>query len=143
MRIAAMTGTMLAVGMLAGCATGAPTAKVGECLDIAVGQSTVTELARVACTQEHDAEVYLVQTIDLEAFDAAAVAQEAQCICRDAFYGFVGATYEESILDIYMLYPQQQSWDGGDREVICAVYKPDREQGRPERLSSSLEDSRL
>lgn len=143
MRIAALVGTMLLVTVVSGCAAGAPTARVGECLDIDIDQRTVTELARIACENEHDAEVYFVGHADGESFDPIALAEEAKSMCQEAFADFVGTSYAESLLDIYYLYPQADSWANGDREVICAVYEPDRDTGRTIRHSGTLAGSGL
>ncbi len=42
------------------------------------------------------------------------------------------------MLDIYYLYPQADSWENGDREVICAVYTPNKDTGRLMRTTGSL-----
>jgi hypothetical protein len=133
-----IVGAAVLVAPLAGCAAGAPTAKVGECLDIALEASTVTELAGFDCGQEHDAEVYFVGESSRTEFDQLKVAEDAADVCRDEFASFIGIAYEESVLDIYYVYPQADSWENGDREVICAVYEPDPETGRITTLTGTL-----
>ena len=138
MRARAVSGLVFTTLALSGCAAGAPTAEVGECLDISIDASTVTELSGFDCAQEHDAEVYFVGLVTGETFDQLAVAQDAAAQCREEFERFIGTTYEESVLDIYYLYPQADSWENGDREVICAVYTPNKDTGRLMRTTGSL-----
>jgi hypothetical protein len=46
--------------------------------------------------------------------------------CLKRFKGFVGRSYEESALDLFAIYPTQESWSQlNDREVICAIYRVD------------------
>lgn len=137
-RLEVIVGAVAAVLVLASCAASAPTAQEGQCLDIAIDASTVTTLDGFDCAQEHDAEVYHVATVTAETFDALAVAEDAEAMCREEFAAFIGLSYEESELDIYYLYPQADSWENGDREVICAVYTPDPDTGRVTRTTGSL-----
>jgi hypothetical protein len=138
MRALLLSGAVVAGLMVSGCAISAPTAQVGECLDIAVDASTVTELSGFDCSQEHDAEVYFVGVVTRQKFDPVAVADDAATMCRSEFTTFIGLPYEESALDIYYLYPQADSWENGDREVICAVYTPNTETGRLTRTTGTL-----
>jgi hypothetical protein len=55
--------------------------------------------------------------------------------CKGAFESFVGTTYNSSTLFIYFLAPTENTWSGGDREVICSLYLPD------EQLDESMEGS--
>lgn len=141
MRGGVVAGAALAVTMLAGCASSAPTAAVGDCLNVAINETTVTELARVSCEQEHDVEVYFVGASKLEAHDGVALNDEAQQLCLREFWDFVGVLYPESVLDIYYLYPEENAWEQGDREIICGVYEPDAATGQAIRQTGSLEGS--
>lgn len=138
-----VVAAVIAVASLAGCSTPPPSAEVGECVDIAVNSTSVTEFTGFDCAMEHDIEVYFVGDVAATDFDAIAIAEEASALCRAEFETFVGLTYEESTLDIYYLYPQQESWDAGDREVICAVYTPDPETNGVIRTTGSLRDARV
>lgn len=128
---------------LAGCSVPPSTAQPGQCIDIAVTSTTVAEFTGFDCATEHDVEVYFVGDVTATEFDAVAIAEEASAMCRVEFEVFVGITYEESSLDIYYLYPQQESWDSGDREVICAVFTPDPDTNAVVRTTGSLRDARI
>ena len=56
----------------------------------------------------------------------------AQNLCIARFDEFVGISYEESVLDVGFLTPTEQSWNDGDRAVLCTVYDP------AEEISGSL-----
>ncbi len=47
-----------------------------------------------------------------------------QCLKR--FEKFVGRSYDESVLDVFPIYPTNDSWSQlNDREVLCAIYHID------------------
>ncbi|MEJ2273458.1 MAG: septum formation family protein [Woeseiaceae bacterium] len=105
------------------------TVQLGDCFNDtsapgADQSGEVTSLPGVPCAEPHDNEVYAVFDVDYESFPGDdAMAEQAFDECLARFEGFVGTVYEESQLDITMLYPSNESWGRqGDREVICAVY---------------------
>ena len=44
--------------------------------------------------------------------------------CLGAFEGFVGLPYEQFALEVTWLEPTAESWDAGDRELLCIVADP-------------------
>ena len=106
--------------------------EVGDCFNDPEGmelgtQSTVLQLPAVPCGDPHDNEVFAL--IDLEDGDYPGVedvSEEGFMRCMDEFEGYVGAAYDETdlIFDPY-LYPTEQTWEAGDREVVCALYNAD------------------
>lgn len=123
--------TLAGCGMLGG--TTFPTAEVGECLNVeelnsqlgGAEQGEITELPTVDCAEEHDAEVF--SAFDLEEGDYPgdeAVQTEAER-CLTDFEDYVGTTYEESSLAVVQLYPLEQTWEQGDREILCIAYTLD------------------
>jgi hypothetical protein len=139
---AALAGAAMLLG---GCSLlGSSTATVGDCVDLEVDATVVTELEGFECSKEHDAEIYFEGDVTADgAYDGAAVEQEAIDLCLAGFQEFVGVEYFTSALDVYYLYPQQEGWDTGDRSVLCAVYTPDAETGGLTRTTGSLEGSGL
>lgn len=119
--------------------------EVGDCFDdpdsLTMGtNSTVFELPAVPCNQPHDNEVFAL--IDLEGDDddypgQDAVLTEGQERCEAAFEDYVGVSFDESALsmDPY-LFPTEQTWSAGDREIVCALYAADLSK-----LSGSKADS--
>jgi len=127
--------------LLAGCAGAVPTASVGDCLDVAVDAPRVTSLVAFDCALEHDIEVFAVGFSTVEDYHVDHVAEEAQLLCRREFESYVGITYQESVLDIYMLYPDSLAWTNGDREIICAAFTPDPQTGEVLRTVGSVKGS--
>jgi hypothetical protein len=105
---------------------------VGTCFNDAgdVGAFDYTELAVVACDEPHDNEVY--HLFDLEGGAAypgdEQIAQLTRDGCLSAFEAYVGKPYTESVFAILPIPPSETSWDGGDREVVCAVYDTGRKE---------------
>lgn len=123
--------TVVAALALAACLPGsAPTANVGDCLDMEELGSVVDTLPTVPCEDPHEAEVYAV--LDLEsdaAFDQGTIDTDAFDACEALFEDFVGVVYEDSVIEIWYLYPDAAGWDAGDREVICTAAEIDWETG--------------
>lgn len=131
--------------VLGGCSLlGGTTADVGDCVDLDVDATVITELKGFACSTEHDAEIYFKGDVSADgAYDAEAVEQEAIDLCLASFEDFVGLEYFSSALDVYYLFPEEDGWGTGDRSVICAVYTPDAATGEVTRTTGSLEGSGL
>lgn len=90
------------------------------------GQETETVDA-VPCTEPHESEVFAVFDVDLgeewPGIDAVTAEAETQCVQR--FEGFVGLTYDQSVLNLFYFNPIEESWNQlDDREVVCVVLDP-------------------
>lgn len=139
---AALAGAAMLLG---GCSLwGASTADVGECVDLRLDATVVSELKGFDCSKEHDAEIYFKGDVTTGGeYDAAAIEQEAIDLCLTGFEDFVGLEYFSSALDVYYMFPQGDGWGTGDRSVICAVYMPDVSTGELTRTTGSLKGSAL
>jgi len=99
------------------------TIKVGDCLNDGGVDGEVSEVPTVDCAEEHDSEAYdsiLIADGDYPGEDA--VLEQADSECYTSFAEFVGVSYDESALQFAYYYPTQQSWDQGDREILCLIY---------------------
>lgn len=45
--------------------------------------------------------------------------------CKPNFEPYIGLPYEESVLEIYVLFPTQSEWESGLRTLTCLVYDPE------------------
>ena len=103
------------------------TLEVGDCFDDTTDLSgEISDVPVVECSQPHDNEVY--STYDMTestypGFDVAADLADVGCV--DRFAGYVGQSYELSDLDFAWLIPTDESWNNGDREVVCFLYRVD------------------
>jgi hypothetical protein len=101
--------------------------QVGDCYNEAtedVGE--VEDVGAVPCSEPHDFEVYFafdMTETDYPGQDEAFLTGQDRCI--EEFEDFVGIPYDESVLDIFVLAPTSESWDRGDREILCSVYALD------------------
>ena len=107
--------------------------KVGNCL---ADFQDATELATVeasSCAEPHSDEIFASPSIPDGDFPGMeAVEATAQNLCIAEFDEFVGIPYEDSVLDVGFLTPTEQSWNDGDRNVLCTIYDP------AEEISGSL-----
>lgn len=100
--------------------------RVGDCLETmdwgAEGFSTVPV---IPCAEEHESEIYAA--VDLPDGDYPgddSVATQADDYCYSEFEGFVGVAWEDSDFDYGYLSPSPESWEQGDREVLCMIMDP-------------------
>lgn len=113
---------LLGLGLTACSSTPANDFEAGECTnDDLTGQ--IGEIEVVDCDETHTAEAYATFDIDGDDFPGEAEIQaEATEGCNGSrFEDYVGVSYEESIFLSEPLAPSSESWDGGDRTVICIV----------------------
>ena len=101
---------------------------VGQCIEHLDDLSGVAEgeegevgvLPTIDCAEPHEAEVYYAADTSAAEFSDAIV-DEADQICYDEFGAFVGLSYDESRLGLFSLYPSQDTWDAGDRQIACLI----------------------
>lgn len=111
---------------LAGCGQGNVfELSVGDCFDDPSVTEQVSDVPLVDCAEPHHNEVFEVFELadgDHPGVDAVEAAAGEGCLA--AFEPFVGAPYATSELYLGWLSPTEDSWDGGDREVVCYLYEP-------------------
>lgn len=103
--------------------------RVGDCLHGFTSDSEISTVTAVPCSEEHTDEV--VAAVDVssggEAYPGAeAIQEQADEACHAEFEEFVGISWDESQLDYGYLAPTEESWDEGDREILCTIGDPNR-----------------
>jgi Septum formation len=116
---------LVALGVgLTSCSSSTPANdfETGECTNDDLTGS-IGEIDTVDCDDQHTAEVIGTYDIDGDDFPGATeITSEAQERCAGSiFEDYVGIPYSESIYLTNQLTPTEDSWDGGDRTVICVV----------------------
>jgi hypothetical protein len=105
--------------------------RLGDCFDDAENlEDVVIDVAAVPCSAPHDNEVFSVQSLAASFGDAypgeATLSEFTYEICSGvAFDSYVGGSYVDSSLEVFTFTPTQESWDEGDREFVCALYRLD------------------
>lgn len=144
--IGAIVSASLGVFILVVSLTLSPsTLEVGDCFDFEISSITgqVTGLNAVSCEGSHDAEVYATATyssgVGTPFPGQEALVNDAYLQCLPQFEGFVGRSYEESVLDIFVLVPDALSWTSiNDRTALCSVFRLDLEPLRGSASGSGL-----
>ena len=100
--------------------------EVGRCVDDPGERTGIEEVEVVACDEPHDFEVFaLVDLAEGTYPGEGEVADQARDACTDRFAAYVGIEAPVSTLATAFLVPNEDGWEGGDREVVCLVYEPD------------------
>ncbi len=98
----------------------------GDCLLLESDGFVVTDTVTVDCDEPHDAEVYLTSTFPEGDFPGdGALADTADSACFDAFEGYVGTPYVDSVYYYDWLVPTEDGWEAGDRELLCTLVSED------------------
>jgi len=129
--------------LLVACAGGGSTSifdlEVGDCFVDPADLTEVSAVEVVSCDEPHDNEIS-----DLPPYPAgpaetypgdSVIDTWASEACIGSFAAYVGISYEESVLVVGTISPRAETWDDGDREVICVLYEPG------EKLTGSMRDS--
>lgn len=102
--------------------------QVGDCFNSAAAGNTaeIAEVEAVPCGELHEYEVYRIDRLEEGAGVSFpgddAIFERAALHCFDAFQGFVGSPYADSIIDVTVLSPTRDSWERGDREYVCVAF---------------------
>jgi hypothetical protein len=100
--------------------------RVGDCLQMDELGDVVRDVPTVDCDVRHDGEVYAAGDLQGASYPGVTrVLDLVESACVDAFEPYVGATYEDSDLDIFYLYPLERTWRV-DRGYLCIAYPLDR-----------------
>lgn len=97
--------------------------QVGDCM-IAVDGEEISNVPIVPCADPHDDEVFDAFSVPGDEFDDDAIQDQAITECDASFAEFIGMSYEDSALDWWPMTPTSESWDNGDREVLCVAFDP-------------------
>lgn len=97
--------------------------EIGDCLNDQSAQEEVTSVPIVDCSEPHDAEVFARTDSTSSSFPGAdALFAELDAFCQgDAYTTFVGIPFAESVYYTSGYIPTDESWDNGDRELLCTI----------------------
>lgn len=99
--------------------------ELGDCVGDFSDADEVTTITVVPCAEEHGQEVFAISEIDDGEFPGDDTFRaRAQEDCVTTFGEFVGVAWDNSELDYTWLQPTEESWEEGDRELVCLVFDP-------------------
>lgn len=99
------------------------TLQVGDCLNDSTAAETVNTIPTVPCDEPHDSEIYASIIMSGDTYPGQdAVIAEADAACLEAYPGFVGIPYADSMYYYSYYFPTEGSWGRGDREILCTIY---------------------
>ena len=111
--------------------------EVGMCFDDEVfktssgsdGTEAPNRVDEIACTDEHDSEVFYTATVteepDADFPGSDALTEFGRDNCFDELDTYLGGELPTDI-EVGIYYPTSVSWGQGDREVICVLFADDR-----------------
>jgi serine/threonine protein kinase len=94
--------------------------EVGECLNGLQASNDVTTVPSVPCEEPHEGEVFAV--FDLPAGEypgQAAVDDQVSKQCNARLSAYSPSAADDPAVGLFSVYPLQQNWVRGDREVVC------------------------
>lgn len=101
--------------------------EVGDCLNLD-DSGELSSAAVVPCTEPHTEEIFHEFSLpDGEWPGKEAIDTAADEGCYEAFAGFLGKAYEDSVLEYVFLAPLEGGWNDPnvkDRLVQCVIYEP-------------------
>lgn len=101
--------------------------EVGQCISDDVAQDQVSSVPTVDCSEPHNGEVYFLPQLPDGDFpgEQAIRDQVAQLCGGQAFQDYVGLPYQESEIYYRPYVPTAETWDDGDREIVCILANQD------------------
>lgn len=99
--------------------------ELGDCVGDFSDADEVTSVTVVPCADEHGQEVFAITEIadgEFPGDDTFSAQAEKDCVAQ--FGEFVGVAWDASELDYTWLQPTEESWEQGDRELVCLVFDP-------------------
>jgi hypothetical protein len=107
------------------------TLQVGDCFDDPSElDEVVFDVAALPCSEPHDNEVFFLVPVagifgDTFPGDDALQEYSYEACVGDQFDSYVGTDYLDSSLEVFTFTPTDESWDLGDREIVCVLFRLD------------------
>ena len=98
----------------------------GECASWRIVDDVGLELSPVACSEPHTFKVVSALTMpELNGeIDVLAINESSSPLCESASEEYLGVPLSVSSLSVYWVRPSVESWQQGDRSLVCMVFLP-------------------
>jgi hypothetical protein len=93
--------------------------KVGDCLKEIPGNTKVFTVDTVGCDETHAGEVFAVLRMPEGDFPGQSAIDEYQNKCEPALASYAPSAITDDSVQLYVLYPTEETWKQGDRAVTC------------------------
>jgi len=94
--------------------------QVGDCLNDLTDSTDVSSLPSVPCSQPHQGEVFAVFDLPPGPYPGAAGVDDLVSKgCNARLADFSPSAPSDDAIGLFSVYPLEQNWDRGDREVVC------------------------
>ena len=110
--------------------------EVGDCFT-SIESTEISDVPLVDCSEPHEHEVFAIWNVGDTLPSTDAMDQG----CIDRFEEAIGLPFEESAIFSFAITPTDDSFESGDREVICYSAEPD-ESGEVAQVTGSVLGSR-
>ena len=98
--------------------------EVGQCFQDWTEEDT--QVMAADCSTPHDNEVYYVAELtDDDLPSENDLENRSLGLCLASFEPYVGALPDETTLDYGWLFPSDESWSEGDRDIACYLFTKD------------------
>lgn len=116
-----LAGAVAAVSACGG--TSVLSLEVGQCVTDQASGDEVSSVPVVDCAEPHYGEIYALPQVPDGPFPGdEALQQTAQELCAGQdFQTYVGVPYEQSEIFFSTIVPSEDTWEDGDREVVCIL----------------------
>jgi len=105
--------------------------KIGDCINTPSSDTeNVASLPKIPCDQPHEGEVYAMNRVPGDEFPGQTALEDihqAQCLA-DLETASPNAAADPNV-DVSILYPTQETWDIGDRDVVCIAVTSTKRSG--------------
>lgn len=105
--------------------------KTGDCIaESPADGADVARLPKVSCDKPHEGEVYAVIRVSGDSFPGqSAIRDEYEERCLSALESYAPDAANDPRVRNFLLYPSQETWDRGDRDVVCIAITKDKPTG--------------
>jgi Domain of unknown function (DUF4190)/Septum formation len=96
--------------------------QAGDCVNNLKDTTSLLSLPAVPCSQPHEGEVFAVFDLPAGPYPGAdAVNKQASTQCSDRITAYSPTAGTDGTYDLFLVYPRQQDWARGDREIACVA----------------------
>ena len=105
--------------------------KTGDCIaETPADGANVLRLPKVSCDEPHEGEVYAMIPVSGGTFPGqTAMQSEYEQRCLSALEAYAPNAANDPGINSFLLYPSQETWDRGDRDVACLAITRDKRTG--------------